>query len=92
VFENPERVFRIPGDHLKEPKRSHVPTTKTTLLSISTCQRPYVEEIGRPNAAKYCLTLSDVKIPPGTRIMAAFLRNLAAGTGPGAIRGRYGPG
>jgi len=45
------------------------------------------EKIGHPNAAKYCLTLSDVKTPPGTRIMAAFLRNLAAGTGPGGNPG-----
>ena len=56
---------------------SHPP--KNRLLSISMCQRPHEVEIGRPNAAKYGLTLSDVKTPPGIRIMAAFLRNLGAG-------------
>jgi len=70
------------------------PPPKNRLLWVSTCQRPYEEEIGRPNAAKYGLTFSDVKTPPGTRIMVAFLRNLAAGTGsggnPGPIRARIG--
>ena len=55
----------------------------------STCQMPYEEEIGRPNAAKYGLTFSDVKTSPGTRIRPSFSRNLAAGTGPGGNPGPF---
>ena len=66
---------------------------KNRLLSISTCQRLYEKEIGRPDAAKYGLTLSDVKTPPGTRIMVAFFCETRPHVpGRGVIRGRCGPG
>jgi hypothetical protein len=38
-----------------------IPTPKTGPLFISTYQRPYEVEIGRPNAANYYLTFSSEK-------------------------------
>ena len=67
---------------------------KTGLFFISTYQRPYEEEIGRPNAAKYDLTFSDEKHRFLGRIIPSFwaiipLWYLVRGN-PGPIRARMG--
>ena len=64
---------------------------KNSLLSIFTCQRPYEEEIGRPNAAKYGLTFSDVKTPPVPELWPHFCETWRLHRGGGQSGAVTGP-
>ena len=96
LFRSPASRFRnfSVGETGMSDRMSRCPDVppKTGLLSISTCQRPYEEEIGRPNAAKYYLTFSDEKRRFLGRIIPSFWAILPlwyrVRGNPGPIRAR----
>ena len=97
LFRSPDSPFRKVLRRRMEYAGPCVPMPgsalpKNSLLSISTCQRPCEEEIGRPNAANYYLTFSGEKHRFLGRIIPSFWAIIPlwhqVGGNPGLIRAR----